>query len=439
MSAHAQDGIVCKIESGAARRAWPERALCGVCGLLLYTALWGALCSMAALSTLGVLPLLPGGLLVLVFPILPLKKRASQAAVLAVGAAALVLLLLRWDTAADGVKLLLNRLFAASEAQQAYTYDKFVLSSAEGAWQGCIRYALVLLGVSSGALCAAASRRRWRLLPAAAFVLYAAAAAYLGVSPEPGWNILLAAALILSFLEVPKQGGAASGVLCRAAGLILLALVCGAVWLAAPGEDPRLSAWEEQARDVLALQTVAYTEAWRKEPEPEPEEARASERFYQEEETPGSLDGEARGWTKPVCAALAILLFGLLLFLPAVLSDLQKKRRAKNRLGLEDPDHGGAIRAMFLYTLRWLRLGGLTPVNAPFSDYAGPIAAAFSPELRAKFEEVLPLWQEAAYSAHTMTGEQRARMRRFMEEAVRCVWAGLGRKDRMLANYVYAL
>ena len=134
-----------------------------------------------------------------------------------------------------------------------------------------------------------------------------------------------------------------------------------------------------------------------------------------------------------------ILLFALVLFLPALLSDLQKRRRAKNRAGLDGPDSGASIRAMFLYTLRWLYLGGLAPANIPFSGYTGQIEAVFSQEIRAGFEEVLPLWQEAAYSGHQLGEAERARMRRFMETTTRSVWDGLGRRGRLLAKYVYAL
>ena len=36
-----------------------------LCALLLYAALWGAVCSMASLSALGLVPLVPGGCLAL--------------------------------------------------------------------------------------------------------------------------------------------------------------------------------------------------------------------------------------------------------------------------------------------------------------------------------------------------------------------------------------
>lgn len=53
--------------------------------------------------------------------------------------------------------------------------------------------------------------------------------------------------------------------------LAAFALICGVALLAAPNEDARLSAWEERARDVLALHTLAYAENWHPDTQPEQE------------------------------------------------------------------------------------------------------------------------------------------------------------------------
>lgn len=425
-------GLVCTTEYPVGIDL-PQRALSGLAALLFYVSLWGALCGMAALSTLGVFPLAAGGLLAVLPAFLP-EKQMVRLTVLGAGiAVALLLFVLQWQTALDGTKLLLNRFFAASEARQAYTYEMFAVSTPDSQWQTAIRHALIPLGLVSGTLCALAAHLRQDWLAAALFVLFALWVAYLGVSPATGWYVALAAALGLMFL--PKTDKA---ILPGLTGVLLLALIFGAVLLFAPGEDAVLSVWDEQVRDTLALQTVAFADHWEQE-QPQETPSPTEDRNFQQEDTPIDFDGDAFAWLVPPAALAVILIAALLLFIPAILSDWQKKRRAKNRQNLDHPDDGTAIRAMFLYGMRWLKLGGLTPANVPFSGYTPQIGSVLSPELRATFEAVLPLWQEAAYSDHPMTAEQRAHMRGFMEQAARAVWAGLDKKGRLLAKYYYAL
>lgn len=432
------EGIVCTIEwNGGGRPAWERMTDCAW-ALLAYVALWGGLCSMAYLSTSGAASLALGGLLAAALALSPRGGRPGVAVVAAGALLAAVLFLARRQMALDGVKLLLNRLFAASEARQAYTYEMFSVGAEEGNWQDCIRWGLAPLGIAAGLLCGGAARDRSGLLWAALFALCAGLAAWLGLSAGTVWNILLALTLALSLADrTEKPIGAALLSACAAA--IWVALLCVAVLTAAPGEDARLSAWDEGARDVLAIQTVAWSDQWSAQPQSEARTAQEDRRFYRAEETAGELGGDAGEWLRPISAALVILLFALALFLPAILSDRWKKRRAAHRAGLDDPDNSASIRAMFRCALRWLCAGGLEAGNIPFSGYAGGIETAYSPALRAAFEEVLPLWQESAYSDHPMDEGQRARMRAFLEAARGAVWEGLDRKGRFWVQYIRAL
>lgn len=429
-------GISIKIESHT--NGWIGQIWSGLTALLFYTALWGALCSMASLSTLGVLPLAAGGVLA-VLPALFPDRREARLTILAVGLGVAVLLIIfQWQTAADGVKLFLNRFFAASETRQAYTYEMFDVSANEAAWQNCIRYALIHLGLISGMIVATAFHLRIKSLLVVTFAAFAGWVAYLGVSPAWGWTVALAAALLLAFPAQPSESPALPRLALCGAGLTMLALICGAVLMLAPGEDERLSAWDEQVRDALALSTVAYSDQQRDPAENNGSQSGNTQQF-QEEDTPPDLDGEDFSWPVPPAALAAIIIAALLLFIPAILSDLLKKRRARNRQDLDDPDNNVSIRAMFLYSLRWLKIGGLTPENVPFSDYAGQVGTVLSETHRAAYEEILPLWQEAAYSTHVMTNEQRARMLGFIDQTQQAVWQKLSKKDRLLAKYYYAL
>ena len=399
-----------------------------LCALLLYAALWGGLCSMAALSSAGLAPLLPGAAFSLLAACLP-RTKAWTAAVLA-GGAALAGSLFFSDAAAvrDGAMLLLNRLFAASEAQQAYQYEYFAVSAPDPL--ASIRFALLPLGLAAGLACALLCRGRLRVPAAALPAAFCLFMAYLGVTPGPGWLVLLAAATAALLLDRSAAGFV--GWAGRAAAL-LLALCAGiAVFFAFPDENPALSAWDERARDALALHTLAQSD---RSDAPRPETAETApeqeREFYREETTSVDLGGDELRWTRPLTAALIILLLALALFVPAVWSDILKKRRAKSRAGFDDPQVRAAVCAMFLYAIRWLRLGGLETPNRPYSAYAGPIGQIYSPDLQARYETVLPLWHEAAYSCHSMTDEQREQMRGFAEEVRRTVWIGLPRRKRL--------
>ena len=424
-------GISCEFKTNAETKWGLPRG--GLRAVLLYLALWGWLCSMAALSDAGVLPLTLGGALALLPPLLLRKDRAALRFA-ALAAVAAVLLLTRRD-ALDGVRLLLNRLFAASEARQTYTYEKFIVPAAAGVPE--MQAALLPLGLLIGLLCGLSARFRLRLVPTLLFALCALAAAWLGVSPGAGWYVLSAAALALGFAD--GQGPYSAAAARSAAVLSALLLICAAVFALFPGEDARLSAWDETMRDRLAMETVAYTDAA---PSAAPQTvpaAQETKQFYRAEETAADTDGDEETLSLPLPLLLAILLTALLLFVPAVWSDRLKKRRAAHRAGLDDPDPGAAIRAAFLYAMRWLDAGGLRPGNRPYGDCAPEIGAAFTPELRAEFEQVLPIWREAAYSAHPMDGAQRDAMLRFMEHARSAAWDRLGRRDRLRIKYLEAL
>lgn len=425
-------GLVMKTEPRGLPRV--HRALCGA---LSYLALWGGFCGMAYLSTLGLLPLAFGGVFTLALTLAPEKRRVFPVLLGGGLFIAAALLLLRREVFFDGVKYFLNRLFAASEERQAYEYARFTLTSPDAL--SALRYALVPLGMLSGFVCGLAARYLFKWLFALIFALFCAAAAYLGVSPGTGWTVLLAAPVLLPFLA-PSGGGAAGAALTMLTGLLPAVIVCAVVFFAFPGEDTRLSAWDEAARDYLAFETVAYTDqtrydAARRDMHP----AGDTKRFYQEEETAADTGGEDESLSVPYGVLLAILLTALVLFAPAVWSDRLKKRRARARAGLDDPDPGAAVRAAFLYAMRWLDFGGVALDNRPYGEYAGAVGELFSPALRSEFEEILPLWREAAYSRHEIDEAKRAKMLVFAENARRAVWDCLGTRERLRIRYVEAL
>lgn len=411
-----KDELICIPETGPSRdRLAPLRAL------VADTALWGCLCSMAALSVTGLAPLLPGAAAALLLTLLP-GGRARRWAALAVLGLCLGGILVRLPAFLDGCRALLNRFFAASEARQAYTYVRYPLTCPPEQALDRLRWALLPLGLAGGLLLGLAPR--WSgPLGAAGLALWAA---YLGVSPEPGWCAALAGAALLC-LGAPVSGGSRAALLPLGAAAAVFGVLLGGLLLLTPKEVPAISALDEQARDALALRTEAYGEAPAAAETEAPETAAGAFTPLSPEPEP-SADRQ-----RALRIALAVLLTAALLFGPAVWNDRRRCRQATLRADLEAEDPRTAIRGAFLYAMRWLCFGGLKTDNLPYGALQDRIGRLYSPELSEAYGKILPLWREAAYSTHAMTEDQRRQMRDWLEQTRRTVRKKLSPGRRLKA------
>lgn len=350
---------------------------------LLLTALWCAACGMLRLfSPFAFLGLLP----TLAFVFLPQKARRWGILATLVLTAAFLLLQLRQVT--EGLQMLANRMFAASESGQSYEYDYFAVAErpaalAEGLALLSLATALVTAIHGGGVL--------------TALLLFAQA--YFGVTPAPLWEILLLLALLPYVL--PQERLWLHWL--AAALVVALAALLVTAFFATP--NVRLASWEEQARDHLALHSVFYERTAEEIKVPTTEEVQPPPQEPQQRpvETPRQIN--------ILFYVLAILTL-LLLFVPAVVRDRAQKKRTRNRMGIEDPDCSAAIRAMYLHSRKWLRL---KPEQTP--------------------PDVTQLWLEAAYSDHVMTPEQRAQMQQYLDGVEQTVWAASGKRERFRIRY----
>ena len=336
-----------------------------------------------------------------------------------------------WESARDGVCLFLNRLFAASELQQAYLYEKLPVHAPQAEQAGCLQTAAILLGSLLAQLLTLPSRfSRTFVLAALCGVM-----AYLGVLPERGWLIALAGCLLLTLL--PQDGGLRPWrLLPIAAAFVLLAAGC---LLLPETENAQLSAWEERARDSLAVQTAAYGEVSAQQDVPAEQTPQSEPPTFRQEPMQSTLDGDREPLSHPIRAALVIFLLLLILFVPSIYLDRLKKKRERNRTGLSDADARVCICASFRYVLRWLRLAGMESKNIPFAGYSEKIGTILGPEIAAQYLQVLPLWQEASYSTHEMTEQQCAQMRTFLKTVPPLVWKNLSKMQQLWVTYWLAL
>jgi hypothetical protein len=422
-----EKGLHIKIKY-APRGAWIWTS---VCSLLCYISLWGVLCSMAGLGRSGALPLIFGGAVAAILPALPKRREILLFAAVFLVIFSLFVFLIRFSATFDGAKIFINRLYSMSEASQSYIYDKLQVSASDENYLSCTRLALFSCGIVSGVFIAAplSYGKSWHI--ALILVAVMLLEGYLGVSPRVYLNGLLALSLALSLIGAHRNTG--SIIFIAAA----FALIC-AISLLLPDSYSVLSAWSESARDTLAGTTLAYSEARDETAVAEETSTTDNKEFYQEEGSVGDLEGD-KPLSLPIKVIFAIIAFALILFIPAIISDTNDKRRKKNRAGIESTDNALSVRAMFLYTMRWFELGGVAAENVPYSGLLGKVQERFSPEVRKEFESVLPIWQEAAYSTHEIDSVKREKMRSFMEQSRSQIWDKLSKKQRILSKYFYAL
>ncbi len=351
---------------------------------LLFCALCCAVSSVLALFSpavfLGLVPLLA-------FALLPKRRRVGVTA--ALFAVLAVFFALRSAELLNGLKLLANRVFERSEAQQAYEYAYFSVSQSTAALHEGLAFASLSAALLFCLHCGPALT--------GAFLL---AQAYFGVTASAGWLLLLLFSAALQLL--PQERLWLSALLT----VLFLGLLALLVFTVAPEPNVRISGWEEQARDHLAIHSIFYERSPEQieipqaptEPPPEPEAP-----LPEAVTTPRTVN---------VLFIVLLTLTLVLLFIPAVLRDLARKKREKNRAGITDPDPSAAIRAMYLHSRRWLRL---KPEPTP--------------------PEITELWLLAAYSDHRLEETQRAQMEQYLSGLEQRIWQSATRRERLRIRY----
>ena len=334
----------------------------------------------AVLATLQWLHLLPFALAGILVTFVPPKYRKFLWLALAAFA------LIRFGAVWNGTKLLANRLFWLSEQTQSYEYSYFNVNG-----ESCTE-AVVFLSLLAGML----------NCPAVLTGLWIIAMAYFGVTPQGVWLAMLLMASLISAL--PRQHRWFYGLV---VGILVVAIAFATANIA-PEPSKAVSELDEQLRDSLAISAVTY------EQEPIPTEVPEPEIVPQPETELQQPDhGVQQKMINILFMILAALTLGLL-FIPAVIKDRAEKKSEQARAGFDDPDHAAAIKAMYRYAQRWRKFSDL-PMEIP--------------------EEVKSIWQEAAYSDHAMTAEQREIVHAYMVETAYAVWNAADKKKQMYIRY----
>ena len=382
---------------------------------------FGAVLSMAGSET-DLLPLSAGTSLVALYPILCKGQKMIDRCGAILFGILILWILLGWSSWSNGGKILLNRIFASSADRQKYLYEMYDVKES-----GLMLFAGVTSAMVAGISGWMVSRTRMFsgiLLP----LVTAGMGAYFGLTPTWLWMLLLAIAsglLLLTDLETGKIIQL----------LVIAGILFGMVFLLLPEENPSLSEREEQWRDQMAQTTVAdqqnpSSSSVKEDPQPEPEDA---------EDSPVMLRLEKSLNMKTILIILVILLILLLLFVPAVIKDRVQKRRDKNREGMYDENRSVAIRAVFRVALLWMRASGITIPEESYYRLKEHLNRDISENCAKEYEQILPIWQEAVFSDHTMTEEQWNTVLKFEQNMESFLMETASRWQRWKYRYIHAL
>ena len=341
--------------------------------------------------------------------------------------------------ARHGAQALCNRLFEASERVNAYAYDRFPVPAEQP-----VALAAVILLCILACLLGITLLSSSRLL---AFCVMAACAAfqtYFGL-PFPGWvNVGLFAAFSLWMIRRPWKWRDALTLLSA-----ILAVSC-AVLLLCPGVDAATEAASERVRDTLTPLSQQVSGAAREGSAGEnkarrvhhrslirgEEEARAEREFRLEtvEEEKFSMPTWI-DYLKITLLLLAVLALLIVPFLPFLWLNARRKKAAAVRSAFASADVSEAVCAIFRQAIAWLEAMGLGADNLPYRDWPPHLSTGLPTGYEQRFSQCAALFEEAAYSDHAMSEEQRGQALSLLRETERAMLARADWKQKLRLKF----
>ncbi len=368
-----------------------------------------------------------------------LSGRFLACLLLAALAALCLAALLLLPAAREGAKLLANELFTASEAVNAYAYERFSVAA-----NASRPLALLLLTLAIAAFYGIAllgKRHLTALLLAAGLML---AEVYFGLTLPHTAHILVFTALAAAFLWEKRSIGLWLSYL----GLVLLLAVSVSLFL--PGVHADLEARSEAWRDMLEQDRQTQVTADTKTQETALQGARHESRL----DVTGDNAGEngdyelqteyqheiARplyfNWIKTLLLMLAIILLLTLPFLPFLLAGERRKKALARRKAFLSPDDNEAVRAMFTHCAACIESCLGDGGNSDFALLPEKLGDGFGADYPLRCREAVGIWLEAAYSGRGVGSEKRALMRSFLDETEELMYDKADRKSRLRMKYL---
>ena len=213
--------------------------------------------------------------------------------------------------------------------------------------------------------------------------------------------------------------------------LAVILAVSLAVLTIIPGADPATEKASEEVRDILSRMAGRTAGAVWEEPEGENEtrhihsrslirgnlEAKPDREYYletvEEEQisTPRWIN-----YMKILLLFLAVVALLILPFVPFLLLNARRKKALEARDMFMSDNVSEAICAVFQNIIAWLENTGHGAGNRPYREWAQLLSDPFSREYALRFSLCAGLFEEAAYSNHSMDEDQRQQVLSLLEE-----------------------
>ncbi len=346
-----------------------------------------------------------------------------------------LILLFAVPSADQGTRALLNRLYEASEAVNAYAYDRYDVPADQPV--ALAAALLSVMGLSLLGMTVLSGSRLPALGLMAGGVLFQV---YFGLA-FPVWvNVPLLALFALRMIKRPRNRRI---ILCVLAGVAAVSI---AVMLFCPGVDAATEAASEAVRDGLSRAAGSFAGAARETPAGENE----TRHVHTQSLTAGSRearpDREYRlvmveeeqismpHWVNYLRIILLLLLTAAVLilpFLPFVLLNRRRNKALQIRKGFESENVSEAVFAIFQHVIAWLEATGYGEDNTPYAEWN----VNLSPDYAERFTACEKLFEEAAYSTHEMKEEHRRQALALLNETEQALRRQADWKQRLRLRY----
>lgn len=346
-----------------------------------------------------------------------------------------LLLLFSLPPANRGMQALMNRLYDASEAVNAYVYQRFDVPEGQPVTLAGLLFAGMLISLL---ILAAFSRSRWPGLGLAAGCVFFQV--YFGLSFPLWLHLAVLAAFSLWAVRRPWKRETA---LALGAGILAVSL---AVALLFPGVDAAVEAASETVRDRLSSRAQQITGVFLEQPAEENEtrhvftqsltaggqEARP-DREYQlvtVEEEQISMPH----WVSYLRIILLLLLSAavvILPFLPFWLLNRRRKKALDARKAFQSENVSEAVLAIFRHVTAWLEATGNGNGSLPYAQWRAEITPGYGQ----RFSACEKLFEEAAYSTHSMGEKQRQQMLALLSETEQALRQKADWKQKLRLKY----
>lgn len=352
---------------------------------------------------------------------------------------ACLLLLLLIPGARLGAEALCNRLFAASEAVNAYAYRYFPVPEDQNTAAAGVLITLLL--ISLAALTVLLHNRLLILGLMAGCTLFQI---YFGLSLPPWANVLLYGVLAVWMLKRPLRK---NSLLAFASAVLLVSLLTA---LLIPGVDAATESASESVRDRVSQMIQQLTGTAAELPAGELETRHVYTQSLQNGGQASETEREYRlvtekeeqisrpHWIDTLRIAFWLLMAIALLvlpFLPFLLLNSRRKKARAVRDAFSSADVNEAVCAIFRQVIAWLEATGHGSGNLLYRDWADRLPDQLPEGYSVRFLQCAGAFEEALYSSHMLPEEQRQLARSLLRETETALWQNAGWKNRILLKY----